>query len=50
MALASLIGCTADKGSWADAAKDLRGDNMQMRSGQLNMTDTKPSAKEKLFD
>jgi hypothetical protein len=48
--LGSLIGCTADKGSFAEAAKDWRGDNMRMQSGQLNMTDSNPGKTDKLFD
>jgi hypothetical protein len=33
--LASGTGCVSpqDKGEWAEAMKDLRGDNMRMRSG-----------------
>jgi hypothetical protein len=52
LALATLTGCTADKGkgSWAEVVKDARGDNMRMQSGELNMKDSKPAATEKLFD
>jgi hypothetical protein len=38
--MAFSAGCAADaqKGSWDEALKDLRGDNMQMRSNFSKMT------------
>ena len=34
LAMVAAVGCAADgKYTWDDAVKDLRGDNMQMRSG-----------------
>ncbi len=37
LAMVAAVGCAADgKYTWDDAVKDLRGDNMQMRSGWDN--------------
>jgi hypothetical protein len=38
-ALLVCAGCAGDgdKGSWSEALKDLRGDNMEMRSGRSMM-------------
>jgi hypothetical protein len=43
--LAACVGCAQDKGSWAEAMKDLRGDNMQMRSAGWAPTDEFPREK-----
>jgi hypothetical protein len=43
LCLAASTGCAADKGSWAEAMKDWRGDNMQMRSGSSSSELSSPS-------
>ncbi len=51
LCLATGFGCstTRDKAEWADAMKDLRGENMQMRSGSGSGIsedwDAKPASK-----